>query len=485
MVVSWDLDVNEAIVDGLAALHAACSRGNIRAVEWLLNKGAHVNSLQDRCHRTPLSYAVESKEDAGQKVILLLDKGAAINFKTKGQPTALWSAAAQKKEDIIKLRLKRGANANLDSGGLDTALNTAIMSGVSFGTISAMLAHGADISKAGFEGKLPIHAAAVRRLDVLELLANEGADLLSMDDRGRSTLTYAMFSGFDSPTVSYLLCNTPFDKLRDMSRVEYMAQMPLIIANAFYTEASVDGLLQSGFVGTKILNAQNYQGKTALAIAASQSRHPDVVERLLKSGADPAIVDCRGRGPLFWAAGRDWAQRLDILIEALEKYGSGADGWTPLYSAGLYRFPDMESILREAGATSDAPQLKLPISWHPEDKHPGLELESNGTTLRTVDFPMFPLFVDNIYYFEVKIVKAGSMGCIIVGFCQDTAQLGNTIDVSQQGWEISAVFPGDDGKSDDFKYEEKQRRRKTKREEEEKGTADDSDSYSGSDWDSN
>ncbi|RYP64180.1 hypothetical protein DL771_008871 [Monosporascus sp. 5C6A] len=578
ILVSRGLDVNRATEPHFTALHAACSKGSIDAVKWLLEKKSNVNMPGGK-HGTTVCAAVESEKDAEEKVRLLLEKGAYIDFVEENQPTALQRATSKANTTLIDLLLNKGANVNLTGGDLDTPLNAAILGGVRSTTIRTMLANGADTSKTGVGGKLPVHvAAASDRVDVLQVLVNAGADPLARDTDGRSALMHGV-ANCSADAVNYLLENNAFD----VSEADARAQTPLIVATMFSSKAIVNMLLERGFSKPEILNAQDYEGKTALARAASLD-YLEIVRKLVNSGADPRIVDCRNRSPLYWAARAARMETLGIIIAALDECGSdtiecwdvavhgavasnkrqalerllenkdvdveyaGPDGWSPLYTARRYGSYRMEHILQEgAGVTSPfTADLMKPSSWHSNDRSPGLELESNGTTLSTVggtkfinwgyvdanygavraDYPMLPLFKDKVYFFEIKITKAAKQGSLAVGFCDDKAPLqrmlgwdsgswgfhsdngclfedgkrpwegipynnpyavGDVIgcgvnfaensafytrdekvigrafmdirgklypavsmDIAQKGWEISAVFPGKDGKSADF-----------------------------------
>ncbi|RYP42216.1 hypothetical protein DL767_000380 [Monosporascus sp. MG133] len=526
ILVSRGLDVNRTTEPHFTALHAASSKGSVDAVKWLLEKRANVNMAGGK-HGSTLCAAVESEKDAEEKVRVLLENGACIDFVEENQPTALQRATSKANTPLIDLLLGEGANVNLTGGDLDTPLNAAILAGVRLSTIGTMLANRADTSKSGVGGKSPVHvAAASDRVDVLQVLISAGADPLARDTDGRSVLMHGV-ANRSADAVNYLLAENAFD----VSEADATAQTPLIVATVVSSKAIVNTLLERGFSKPEILNAQDYEGKTALARAASLD-YLEIVRKLVDSGADPRIVDCRDRSPLYWAARAARMETLGIIIAALEKcdgdsteywdvavHGAvasnkrqalerllekedvdveyaGPDGWSPLYTARRYESYRMEHILQEgAGVTSPfTADLKRPSSWHSNDRSPGLELESNGTTLSTVggtkfinlghdeeycgavraDYPMFPLFKEKVYYFEIKVTKAAEQGYLGVGFCDDKAPLHGMLGwesgrafmdirgklypavsmvITQKGWEISAVFPGKDGKCADFMFQ--------------------------------
>ncbi|PQE04929.1 Ankyrin repeat-containing domain protein [Rutstroemia sp. NJR-2017a BBW] len=412
-LVSRGLDVSRTIKPHFTALHAACSKGTIDAVKWLLEKKASVN-VTDGKNGTPLCAAVESDRDAEEKVRLLLEERADIDFVEEIQSTALQRATSQANTTIINLLLSKGANVNLTGGDLDTPLNAAILGGVDLTTIETMLKKGADASKPGLEGQLPVHSAAKNdRDDVLKAVIHAGADPLARDSDGRSALMHGVVNrNFD--VVNSLLVLNAFDE----TEVDAKDQTPLIVATVLGSNYIVNMLLEIGHISPKTLNAQDYQGKTALVHATSLDRL-DIVRKLLESGADPHIVDCRDRGPLYWAARASQMKTLETIIAALEKndghttkpwevaiHGavasnkqqtlvrlldkdgvnieySGPDGWTPLYTARRYESFRIADILEEeVGVTSL--DLKIPSRWHLKDRFPGLELGSDGTTLSTI-----------------------------------------------------------------------------------------------------
>lgn len=429
LLVDQSQDVNR-VVDSrhFTALHAACSKGSILAVKWLLEKEADV-SVTGGKYGSALCAAVESEKDAEEKVSLLLETGCDINFVEENKPTALQRAAARSNVKLINLLLSKGANVNLTGGDLDTPLNAAIQGGIDLTTINTMLAHNADIKNAGIRGKLPIHAAAAGdRVDVLQALIHAGADLLAKDIDGRSALMHGVASE-SIDIINYLLDHQSFDA----NEADATLQTPLIVAAMLDNRVIVNRLLENGISKPETLNTQDYEGKTALFYAVLLD-HFETVKKLLDMGANPCIVDYRNRSPLYWAARAARSESiLDIIIEALMKHDNtddaikfwniaihgavasnrwvalkkllsrenvdveyaGPDGWSPLYTARSYKYSYIEEILRNGShyPLSATTPLKRPSRWHSNDRSPRLKLESNGTTLSTVgEMPLITSF---------------------------------------------------------------------------------------------
>ncbi|TWU74163.1 hypothetical protein ED733_000145 [Metarhizium rileyi] len=484
MLVGRGLDVNRKAKSQLAdyeltALYAACRQGRSETVEWLLQHGADVNLLVGE-GRSPLGASFRSLVDPMAKVYLLLAKEANVNHVGTMEPTALQQATSLGNKALITLLLDKGADPNLAGGQRDTPLNIAIRQKLGSDIVLSIISKGADLSQAGKHGILPAGTAAgADQVSILQLLAEKGVDPLAKDIHGRTALMHAVI-GHSVDAVSYLLAN----KMISVSEVDAKGQTPLIVAAVLGDKAIVKVLLEKGFSDPKLLNAQDYRGKTALACAVS-SNHLDVVVTLLGNDASPHVVDCRGRSPLYWAAREAGLEVMETMITSLDRkdheitaylnvalHGAVAagrleilqmllkrdyvnvnhrepDGWSPLYTAQIYGRTTLVDKLRDARAfhSSEAPGVKMPSRWHLHDRFPALELGPEGTSLRTngkflnlelsnqcfgaarTDYPMVPL-VDDIYYFEIQIRKASTEGTnvpdisgIAIGFCDDHAPL--------------------------------------------------------------
>lgn len=411
LIRKFDANLNADVYS--RALHEACFEGTFYAVKWLLDKEADVNKSVGK-HGSTLCDAVESWIDSEKKVSLLLEKQANVNFVEKNRPSALQRATSKANEKLINLLLDHGANVNLIGGDLDAPLNSAILGRVELTTIETMLRNGADTAQIGIGGKLPIHfAAASDQVDVLDALITEKADVFAKDAGHRSALMHALVNRSDE-VASYLLSNGHF-KVNEKDATD---QTPLIAATLFNSKAAVDMLLENGFNKPEVLNAKDYEGKTALVYAAS-AYYPDVVRKLVDSGADPGIIDCRGRTALYWAARTGRIETLNIIIEAFAKYeydsikywdaaihgavaankvqvlekllerddvdpeNTSSDGWTPLYTAQRHGFDRIINVLRKEldVSRSDIPGLKIPSGWHSIDRCHALVFNPNTITI--------------------------------------------------------------------------------------------------------
>jgi ankyrin repeat protein len=204
----------------------------------LVNHGADVNARSED-HRTPLMIA-SRRPGAVRIVKFLLDKGANPNPNNKpiGESSPLMEALTGGDEEIVKLLIDRGADAQATAEmGLTLAATTqcerglravaarmtnkepftmALQSIAVLGDIRSvrlMLDHGADVNAFDLFGRTPLMYAAISDvfpLDVVKLLVERGADVnaknkhLKAGDAGLTVLDIAKQNG-DAAIIDFLV----------------------------------------------------------------------------------------------------------------------------------------------------------------------------------------------------------------------------------------------------------------------------------------
>jgi len=107
---------------GETALHEAAAKGNIDAIELLLNNNAPIEA-PDNDGDTPLINA--AKNGRTKAILALLARGANIDSRNNNGETALLIAAKLDKPTALKLLLKKGADAKTATAANDTLLSLA------------------------------------------------------------------------------------------------------------------------------------------------------------------------------------------------------------------------------------------------------------------------------------------------------------------------------------------------------------------------
>lgn len=200
---------------GRSVLYHATSRGCIRVVEALLDKGVDIN-LRRGIEDTALSVAAEH----GHKAIvqLLLNKGADVNVKGIFRGTALTAACSGGHKRIARLLLDNGADVNAQGKYTLNALISASQKGHEE-TVKLLLEAGAIVD-ASFEdiirrkGNALTIASGNDHDAIVEILLKSGAQINANPLEDGSALAKAA-SGHHSNTVKLLLGNGADPNMRD------------------------------------------------------------------------------------------------------------------------------------------------------------------------------------------------------------------------------------------------------------------------------
>ena len=134
-------DVNEAMGDGMTALHWAAKKGNVELAQMLLYAGANVNAMTRLGNYTPIIMAAETGN--AKLIDLLLKSGANAKDVTTNGTTPLMLAAVAGRADAVKLLLDAGADPNATE---EARGETALMFAANYDrvdAIKALLAGGA------------------------------------------------------------------------------------------------------------------------------------------------------------------------------------------------------------------------------------------------------------------------------------------------------------------------------------------------------
>jgi ankyrin repeat protein len=175
----------------LTPLHEAAERGKLEVVMYLVEKGANVN-IKSRGDSTPLEKAARGGH--AEVMEYLISKGASWDMKDRAGCSLLHYAAMSGNGDAVKLFLKKGFDVNERDMDGRTPLHHAIGCS-SLGAAKELISEGADVkardaSKEETSGKTPLHNAYSE--EAVRLLVRKGADVNARDARGRAPLHYAV-----------------------------------------------------------------------------------------------------------------------------------------------------------------------------------------------------------------------------------------------------------------------------------------------------
>ncbi|KAK7709647.1 hypothetical protein SLS63_013162 [Diaporthe eres] len=456
---------NNPDIDGETAVHRSVLGGSLRVLQLLIDHSAQLN-VPRKDKSTPLHLAASegSREDIAD---LLLDKNVDLNGKSEAHGTILMAAASGGLIRIAERVIKKGVDVNeicyvpqmyhtaLQAAAYHGQLDMvkwllskeigahadhpgekqgnalwAAMNGKSTmvtSIVKELISAGADIHYHADEGDsaltmavdLGLHEVVELFLDRLEdhveaTSTRNPADTSYKDKFGRSLLSRSILA--KQKSVFDCLLKRENTNINDTDNA---GRTPLILAVLSQAgDKYIAGLVSK----TCDINFMDLEGKTALIYACILDQITSV-QALLDAEASTCTIDCRKRGPLYWACRRSSMEVLRLVSKALrreypEKLAShcwGAlsaavasnrpsflhhllveidepasenmwsDGWTPMYTAQRYGLDSIRSSLE--GLSFDADDVKklsrprLPSAWNHEDRTPSLLVQANLVTV--------------------------------------------------------------------------------------------------------
>lgn len=238
-----------------STLFAAADRNCVELATSLLDQGVSVDA-RDRMGARPLSHAARSGHL--EMVDLLLRRGAPVDARDLNGATALYVAAERGQNAVVQRLIDKGADTNLRGRSGTSPLAAAAFAGRNQ-VVRMLLAHGADGDAADDTGKPPIvYAAASGSLDIVEQLLARDPDV---NARYANDLTLLMWASGPDESVAE-------------------AQALQVVSYLLDAGAHIDD--------------RDDRGRTALMTAA-EGNHAEIVQLLLKHGADPSLRDKAGK----------------------------------------------------------------------------------------------------------------------------------------------------------------------------------------------
>ncbi|KRT81349.1 Ankyrin repeat-containing protein [Oryctes borbonicus] len=278
---------------GLSALHLASFSGCITGTQFLIAQGADVNA-SFKCY-TPLHCAAFG--DCPETAMILLNNAAKVH--------ALTTSPNNNLESVLHCAVRANAVA----------------------CVRLFTAEGADVGQVEYSGLSPIHLAAdLGHVQCLKIMLEAKGNNVNAKTRERDlTALHLAAEGGYVECIEVLL-----EKGADTNVKNHRGQTPLHLAARAQAYDCVELLLRKGCADP---NIADYDRRTALHAAVGKAaRSYDIIEVLVRWGADVNAKDQYGYTPLHIAALNELSQCVEVLmfhgadVTAKSKFGMTALG---------------------------------------------------------------------------------------------------------------------------------------------------------------
>jgi ankyrin repeat protein len=296
---------------GNTPLHSAAAVGSLQIIEYLLSKGADINSTNPTLS-TPLHVAITNKQDAAAK--LLIEKGADLNKKDSRGNTPLHAVVYSNQKEIAELLINKGADLESRNQQNYTPLGALTRSTKNFEVAEVLVRSGADINSPWTDGATPLNYAAMYSDNrVIDLLLDNKADFDTTEENLRFLVSSAANKGH------VRLFNRILKKCGDVI-FKNQEENRLLMRNAIVSGSiELVKLLQSKNILLDL--SASITGATPLHTIASNPNALEMIEFLITNGADINTRTNDGRSAYNIAQVSENTKAIELLV----KYGASSD----------------------------------------------------------------------------------------------------------------------------------------------------------------
>ena len=162
-----------------STLLAACRSGNVEAVKLLQSHGVELAPHRAECMLVACEYGRPKLAE------WLLEQGASVdatNTWDKEKKSPMYGACMNGRVEVAQLLLQRGAK-------VEPSLLPMLWKDGVLGILKLLVEHGADMHTIDSRGRSPLHIASLHaRSDVVKRLLESGADVNKVDNQGKTAL---------------------------------------------------------------------------------------------------------------------------------------------------------------------------------------------------------------------------------------------------------------------------------------------------------
>jgi uncharacterized protein (TIGR02145 family) len=334
----------------------AAAKGHLDQLKQILKGDGTLIDKTDRNGKTPLHHAVINKRH--DMVRYIIKKGANLDIRDEISATPLHYAAHTGDTDLVTLLLDSGSDAlHSRARWKKTPLHVACERGYP-NVVSVLLDRGADMEARTEQRRTALISVARESgsLEVIKMLIDRGADINARDISDDTALTLAAWRGFEE-VVNYLIMKKSVIPEEQKWSALWMAAENNLSRLYHY-------LIERGLRPEQALKKH-----PTLIHYAAAGGSVEIVSSLVKKGFDPLLTDKDGWTPLHYAASQGENDIIEYLIKyGIDKNSRNKKGETAYHLAVFREFPDTAKILKKMGVDSNEPafpDLKGPYMGQP------------------------------------------------------------------------------------------------------------------------
>lgn len=355
-------------IDGETPIHVAAHYGNVEAVRSLCKHDVSPN-LRDEVGNTPIHKAAFT---GAHEIIEILvahdaDLTAQNDAGESGLHTFLRSEHCGRFHHLVPLLVGHDVPLNRPDAEGKTALHLAAHRGFE-PTVEFLMKHGADGSRKDHEGRTPLETAAVSgNEELVEQMLKHAAT--RCPPHLPRLLAGTRLRNAVEENDSVLIQEILKDPDVDVTIPNVFGWTALHFAASYGPKSIVESLLKRG----ALVNARKVDpsrkdpskrsdsckatpqdfGTTPLHVAAGHG-HMDIVELLLKHGADLHATDDDGYKAFFIAAQKGYANVIKLLLGHGSEVSESLEGRaTPLQASVDFSHKGVVRLLLENGADAE------------------------------------------------------------------------------------------------------------------------------------
>ena len=301
LVLNDCLDINTPALSNRTPLLWASLSSSGEFIKTLIDLGAKVNAQRTDDKVTPL--ILSSYWNNFMTVYLLLNHGADANIAKTDAGAPLHFAVVRGNQNLVKLLLEKSAFVDNQDVDGDSPLHTAVTEGF-FDNTKRLVEKGSNVNLQNKEGKTPLFfGVANKHKQLIKFLIENEADV-TIGYKENSTKRFYLVRGKDKGRAGWQFVLVKKHLLGlFLKRVKggslNMADFGAILRSGWGKdppEGTVDKILEEcDFMFKEI------PGVTILHTASKENNEPEIIDLLVKSGANVNAQDAEGFTPLHMA----------------------------------------------------------------------------------------------------------------------------------------------------------------------------------------